>query len=146
PGKCVITWQDALEFGDTELFSMQCQLYASGAIVFWYSGNTDMRTSGDCLIGMSPGGGAPIPPVFDLSAGGASAASTIWQTFNVSGGPMQWDLAGLSVRFVPAGLGYAVSTGPCASNQSYGSGCYPTAGSFYELFPASSFDLSGQTL
>ena len=147
PGRAVVTWQNAVEYTNLVSFTMQMQLYASGEIVFWYGSNTTMRTTADSLVGLSPGGGAPVPPVSDLSAGGVSPGPTIWQNFDITGGPLLWDLQSRGVIFTPAGPGYAFTSVACgAGNDAYGSGCYNRPGSAYELFPALGFDLSGQTL
>jgi hypothetical protein len=148
PGKCVITWQNAIEFGNLVTFTMQCQLYSSGMIEFYYDGNTGTHTSGNALIGFSPGANATVPPASDLSVPGTSAVSTIFQLFDISGGTLAWDLTSRAVVFTPTGpTSYVWTQLTCgAMNVSYGAGCYNSAASFYEFFPAATFDLSGQTL
>ena len=148
-GKCVVTWQNAVEYSNTIQFTMQVQLFATGEITMSYSAGMSSLTAGDALVGMSPGAGAAVPAVSDLFAGGVSTGSTVYELFdNTMAQP--WDLAGNSITFTPAGTGYGFGLGcgggPIAFHQPYGLGCYEVAGSVYEDFPASAFDLSGQTL
>jgi hypothetical protein len=126
---------------------MQCQLSASGIITFSYDTNTMQRTAGNALVGISPGNGATVPAASDLSNPGNSPTNTIYQLFDMSGVPAAWDLIGMSVLFVPAGAtGYTWVQQFCGTHVEYGAGCYNRTATFYELFPAATFDLSGQTL
>src|SRR5262249_28773491 len=120
--KCVVTWDHVVEFGDTEQFQVQLQLYATAAIVYSYSPNTILRTAGDCLVGMSPGANVAVPPVGDWSTAPFVVADTGFEIFNNSG--LLFDLPNKSLQFTPAGASqYLVQLPNCASNTSYGNGC-----------------------
>lgn len=148
PGRTVITWDRAVEFGNTVLFSMQCHLYATGEIDFIYNGAASViRTTGDALVGMSPANGAANPGATNLSAGASTTVPTVYELFN--NGALPLDIGANIVQFFPnASNGFDVVPGGCpaASNTSYGTGCYLNAQSFYELFAQNTFDLSGSTV
>jgi hypothetical protein len=149
PGKAVVTWTNAVEFGNTVQFSVQLQLLASGEILFAYDGRCAIRTAGDFLVGMSEANGAAVPAASDFSTVGTSASATAFQLFNNAG--LTYDLAGQTVQFVPNGLGYTWIPSQCASsNVSYGSGCYniPAVGpyEFHADAAIASADLQGNSI
>src|SRR5262249_25110060 len=81
-GKCTVTCDHVVEYGDTVEFQVQMQLYATGDIVYSYSPNTVLRTAGDCLVGMSPGGNVAVPATSDMSTAPFVAADTSFEIFN----------------------------------------------------------------
>ena len=139
---CVITWDNAVEFADTVIFDLQCQLLPSGEIRFTYGGNTQIRTAGDCLVGCSPGNAAAVPAASDFSSNGVTSATTAFEIFNNTSA--QFDMAGQSLLLTPAGTVFVHSVGSClASNSNYGSGCVAQYASMYEWFTTTpSIDLS----
>ena len=134
PGKTVITWENAIEYGDAggNRFSVQMQLLATGEIYFAYDGRCAVRTAGDFVVGMSRGGGVVVPAASNFSTVNVTAITTNFEIFN--SGALPLDLAGKTIRFAPAGLGYAWVPQTCGgSHASYGSGCYKSSDSFYQL-------------
>ncbi|HEX5052768.1 MAG TPA: hypothetical protein VFZ65_13410 [Planctomycetota bacterium] len=136
PGKCVITWANAVQFGQTTpIFTLQAQLIeATGEVKFFYSGTA--ASSSATIVGVSPGNAVVAVPGVDLCPGPnlGSTSQLMFQQF--TGGTL--DLAGNGVSFFPNGSGgYDESCGACtpALNQNYGTGCYsiPSQG-FYESF------------
>ncbi|MFM1872471.1 MAG: hypothetical protein RL398_1893, partial [Planctomycetota bacterium] len=148
PGKAVITWENALEFGNTVPFSVQLQLHATGEIDFAYDGRCATRTSGDFVIGMSEGNGATVPAASDYATPGTSATTTSYEIFNLNASV--FDLAGQTVQFFPNGPGYVWLTQQCAATStSYGTGCYSLSDSIYERFAnatAAAPALTGQSM
>lgn len=139
---CIVTWDEAVEFGDTVMFDLQLQLLATGEIRFTYDGNTLIRTGGDCLVGCSPGNNAAVPGASDFSAPGVTGATTAFELF--SNTAAQFDLAGQSVLLTPAGPTFVHVPSACrAAHRLYGSGCVPQYASIYEWFTTTpSIDLS----
>ncbi|HZN41203.1 MAG TPA: hypothetical protein VFD82_20525 [Planctomycetota bacterium] len=133
PGKAVITWENVVEYGTAApTFTFQMQLLSTGEILFAYDGRCIIATTGDYLVGMSEGGGAPVPPTADFSTPNVSATTTNYELFNNVG--LTFDLTGKTLQLVPAGLGYVWVASNCAgSHTTYGSGCYTTSNSFYQL-------------
>ena len=134
PGKCVITWANAVQFGTTTpVFTVQAQLFDTGEIRFFYNGT--VQSSAATIAGISQGGAIAAVPGVDLSAGGNSGTSRLmFQQFAAN----SIDLQTTTLSFVPnVGGGYDQSAGPCvpASNNTYGAGCYniPATG-YYEAF------------
>ncbi len=127
PGKAVITWENAVEYGNTERFTVQMQLSVTGEITFTYDARCQIRTSGDFLVGMSEGGGAVVPAASDFATVNTSTTPTVWENWTTLG---SFDLTGQSVLFVPTGLGYTWVPTPCPSgtNVAYGTGCYSAPG------------------
>lgn len=139
PTRAVITWDRTLEFGDgtNTRFTAQAQLYQTGEVVFYYSANSAVRTSGDCLVGLSPGGAVADPGATNLSAGGSTTVPTVYEIFNNS--TALFDLANNGVVFAPnAGGGYDIFAAPCipASSSPYGAGCSAGPCAAYEQFTA----------
>ena len=133
PGKAVITWENAVEYGTTgPTFTFQLQMLASGEFLFAYDARCIIATAGDYLVGMSEGGAVPVPASANFSSTNVTTTTTNYELFNnVS---LTFDLVGLTVQFVPAGTGYAWIPSNCASAHTpYGSGCYKTSNSFYQL-------------
>ena len=127
PGKAVITWENAVEFSNTERFTVQMQLSVTGEITFTYDSRCQIRTAGDFLVGMSEGGGVAVPAASDFAVVNTSTTATAWENWTTLG---SFDLAGQSVLFVPTGLGYTWVPTPCPSgtNVAYGTGCYAAPG------------------
>lgn len=134
PGKAVITWENAVEYSDTNQFTVQMQLSVTGEITFTYDSRCQIRTAGDFLVGMSPGTGSTLPAASDFSVTSSSTTNTNFQVFTTVG---SFDLAGQSVLFVPTAPGYVWVPSPCPSgnNVAYGTGCYTAPGTgIYQLF------------
>ena len=148
PGKCVVTWANAVHFGQTTpVFTVQAQLFSSGRVVFFYSATTQ-NTAICPLVGISQGNGIADPGASDLSvaSSGVSTSQIVYQTFATAN---TFDLQTTAVTFTPnAGGGYDVLPTPCvpATHTSYGSGCYNVSATWYELFGTSSFDLSNSSI
>ncbi len=151
PAKCTITWDRAVNFGGTTLFSYQAQLFPTGEIRFIYDANTTNNSTFSAayaagLVGLSPGGGVTLPAASDFSLGGTTTDNTLFETFAALG----FDMQGLTVQIIPTNPGYVWLVAPpsgCASSTNYGVGCYKNPDSFYEFFsPAAAMDLTGKTI
>lgn len=147
PTHCTITWHRVIEFGATVEFELQCQLWLNGDIKFSFGPTIALTTVGDALVGMSPGGLAPVPTTTDWTVAG-SAGTTNFELFDNSARPL--DLANQSILLTATPTGYTYVTVPiagCADVATYGTGCVAVSGtSFYELFPTGTFDLSNSTM
>ncbi len=145
PGKGVITWQNAINYGTAgPVFSVQLQLLASGEIFVAFNGAVATVVGSDCFLGMSEGNGAAIPAVSDFSIVGSSVVTTNVEVFNSNLVP--FDLAGQTVQFIPTGLGYTWIPQLCAgANTSYGSGCYTVSDSIYQRFADAAVASAGLT-
>lgn len=156
---CTITWFNTVEFGEATntKFHLQLKLHASGQIDCTYTSNVLMRTTGDCIVGVTPGNGAANPGASDLSIGGTSTGDTLFEIFNNTA--LQCDLAGRTLTLLSTGpttpgspINYVTAACPLAYapafNTSYGTGCVTLADqSFYELFASSAaFDLSNSAM
>lgn len=141
PGKCVITWDQATDYGNAVVYTFQCQLYASGEIEFYYSSPTLVRNANAVVVGFSPAGGVTAPAASNLSAPVSTTVPTVFESFNSSSLP--FDLASKGVVFVPNAVSgydsFLMQCGP--SNETYGAGCTLVARSFYESFGGTAFDL-----
>src|SRR5262245_57251534 len=83
PGKAVITWENVVEYGTTApTFTFQMQMLASGDVLFAYDGRCIIGTAGDFLVGMSEGGGVPVPATANYSTPNVSATTTNYELFN----------------------------------------------------------------
>jgi hypothetical protein len=148
PGKCVITWANAVQFGTTTpVFTVQAQLLDTGEIKFFYNGT--VANSAAMIAGISQGGAIAAVPGVDLSVGGnVSATRLMFQQF--ASGAIDLQTTGLS--FVPSGGGYSQSAAPCvpASNNTYGAGCYNIPGTgnyeFYADAAVASAALQGNAI
>jgi hypothetical protein len=144
---CTITWHRAIEFGATTEFELQCQLWPNGDIKFSYGPTIALTTTGDALVGMSPGAMAPVPPTTDWTVPG-TAGTTNFELFNNTVLPL--DLANQSLLLTATPTGYSYVNVPisgCADVSSFGTGCVTVAGSsFYELFATGTLDLSNSTM
>ncbi|MCA8976689.1 MAG: hypothetical protein KDC98_18350 [Planctomycetes bacterium] len=99
---------------------------------------------GDLLIDVDYPGGANFQggtlPAMDVQTTG-SMASRVWGSTNYPLANGVWLDHGIvvEVTYQPVGPNVALST-------PYGDGCYEQFASFYEVFPANSFDLSNQAI
>lgn len=148
PGKCVITWANAVHYSNNPpIFTFQAQLFDTGEVRFFYNGSAQNYNTVP-ICGISQGGGIADPGVTDLSAGavGTSTTPIVYQTFTAAN---TFDLQVTTLSFTSNGLGgYDVIPAPCvpATNTNYGRGCYDVSATAYELFPASTIDLSNQKI
>lgn len=147
-GQVTVTWTDIGRFANaTDRFSMLCTLHASGAVEFSYG--TTFPSSGFTgrWVGISTGNqvGSTSSPNRDLGSGADSGSEgLLYQSFTGTA-PHDWDLSGTTLRIAPNGSGgYAAQSlgafvpPPCASNTSYGTGCYSyqdVKTSIAQLFP-----------
>lgn len=144
PGKCVITWANAVHFGQTSpVFTVQAQLFATGEVRFFYSGTTQ-NTAVCPIVGISQGAAVADPGASDLSvaSAGVSTSKIVYQTFATAN---TFDLQTTTVAFLPnAGGGYDVTPSACvpANNTNYGAGCTPISATYYESYAANTFDLA----
>ena len=147
-GRYVLTWRNAVHFGQTSpVFTFQMQLFDTGEVRYFYSGNTN-NTANTPMVGVSKGGAIADPGISDLSAGsvGTSVSPIVYQSFATLN---TFDLQNKSVGFVPnAGLGYDVVVAPCvpAGNSVYGKGCPNLSATAYENFPPNTTDLSNTSI
>lgn len=132
---CRVTWQNALHtLGSPSSFS--AELFADGSVVFAY----DHRCNGyapangaPAVVGVSRRNGIAIPPASDLLPGPTNPFSQmIYENF----APGTFDGASKSIVFTPTPWGWQSSM-QCnyasASHSAYGSGCYDSTNSLYEL-------------
>jgi hypothetical protein len=156
PGRAVITWKNAREFGYANYFTLQMQLTANGEVTFWYSPTTVIVDAFHTAVaGISPGNGALDPGSTDLStalpysngteltfyeewAGGAfDYSSRTWEWLPI-GATGTLALERTACQFVPAAF------------TPYGNGCPPLSGNpypeFYEIGPGTSFDLANTAI
>jgi hypothetical protein len=145
--RCVITWDNTVEFSQTVQKDIQIVLWDTGVIDFAYNVGCAVQT-GLALVGCGVGGAAE-PGQSDLSAGASTAVPTVYQIFTTNAGATPFDLGGLGIRFSPnAGGGFDVSTF-CqpAAHDSLGVGCGGSARAFYEsVIGPTQVDLTGSTL
>ena len=133
PTKCVVTWTRVQNFGFTVLFDMQMTLLPGGVVRFVYGpGATNNSTFGGSsdngIVGVCPGGGVALPAASDLSAGGATANNTVFESWTL---PATFDMAGNSLLLTrisptsPTGWTYALlgAQANCAAVSNYGTGC-----------------------
>jgi hypothetical protein len=129
--KCTVTWQNAVLFGGTQVFSLQMVLDVSGQIEFFYDPN--ILQTNDTIVGTAPGFGTGAPaPSADLSAGIPIPTDMAFELF--LGGT--FDFAGQGFSMIPTVPGYVpagVSLG-CATKSTYGQGCTEISTGVYELF------------
>jgi hypothetical protein len=144
PGRALISWVNVPEFGNAgSQNTFQIVLRSSGVIEFIYDTNINSITH-TALVGWSPGNGATDPGASNLSARPILASSaTVYELF----GPNSFDMASTSLQGNPTGPSSWIVDTPigCAATSVYGRGC-PRACDFYEVFPNSTFDLSGGSL
>jgi hypothetical protein len=147
-GKCVVTWKNAVHFGQTTpIFTVQAQLYSDGHVDMFYSGTTQ-DTAVTPICGISAGNAIADPGVSDLSVSsiGVSTSQIVYQTFAALN---TFDLQNTTVSFRPnGGGGFDVIPSPCvpAFHSPYGSGCYTVSGTWYESFAAGAMDLSSTAI
>ena len=147
PTRCTITWDNAVAFNHSPLFQVQAQLFPSGEIrMFWGEGASNNSTfnfaAGSGVTGVSPGQNALLPQASDLSAGGTTASDTLYEHWPVQG---TFDLPLRSLQLIPTTPGWVWIAAPwsgCARAHDYGLGCVDARDSFYEVVPASGFDLA----
>jgi hypothetical protein len=118
PNVATITWFNTREFGNTGTFTVQAQLASNGTItIVWDVTTIQPQIDGDCLIGVSPGGGAADPGEVDFSdvntmGAVVSAVDTVYELFPLTAG-FQFDLQdGVAVTgliFQPTNPGYIVT-------------------------------------
>ncbi len=151
PSRCTITWDNAVNFGHTTLFQIQAQLFPSGEIrLYWSEGATNNSSfnfvAGSGITGVSPGLGALLPAASDLSTGAVTSSDTLYEQWTVQG---TFDLPLRSMQLIPTNPGWLWVTTPwsgCAATRDFGLGCVDARDSFYELMPASGFDLANTRL
>ncbi|HEX5051878.1 MAG TPA: hypothetical protein VFZ65_08915 [Planctomycetota bacterium] len=150
--KCTITWKNAVCYGTAApIFDVQAQLFPTGEIRCYYGASTTntATTGAACIVGATPGLGAILPAVSDLSAGGATLDDTIYENWSVAAA---FDLTNNAELLAPTSPGWAFAPlgapANCASTTALGAGCGPsTAGSFYENFATSAaFDLASTAI
>lgn len=131
PTQCTVTWRNAECYFVTPLvlFTLQMTIYPSGMVRFVYGpGVTNNSTFGGSsdngIAGITPAGGAALPAMVDLSAGGSTTTDTTyenWVTANT------FDMASNTLLMVPTVPGYTYTLlgapASCASTANYGTGC-----------------------
>lgn len=129
---CTITWKSVRNYGSysaiSPRFDFQVTLYPSGEVHMVFGpGCTNISPVGGnipAICGITPGGGAAVPPSSDLSLGVSTTDSTTYELWPVSG---MFDLASTAIRFVPNQPGYTVQVlgqaANCSAVSSYGTSC-----------------------
>jgi hypothetical protein len=150
PTQCTVTWDRATNYGSPAEFQIQLQLFPSGAIKIFYSAgainaSTFSTAAAQAIVGVSPGLGASLPAPSNLSTAGVTPDNTLFEAF--TGG--QFDMPATSLQLNSTVPGWTWSSSVwslCASTSNYGGGCIQANDSFYQLMPASQFDMSNRTL
>ncbi len=136
PGvRCRIVWREALDYGGHS-FSYAAELFATGEVVFSYdhrTANYDTALGTPAVVGLSSRNGVAIAPASDLVPGPtAPAGNMIYESF----APLSFDGASKSIAFTSTPWGWQSSL-QCnyelARHSAYGTGCYDSSNSFYEL-------------
>ncbi|MBX3461682.1 MAG: hypothetical protein KF830_00790 [Planctomycetes bacterium] len=139
-GQVRVVWIDMARYANTtDRFSFAATLFASGVVQFDYSSTVpaDFR-----YVGISVGNAEPTGGSQDITSLPSSPATQgiLFESFTTA----TWDLSGQSVLIVPdltpgvenyqvvAVTPYVAPT--CASNVAYGTGCYRSQSSAYQLF------------
>ena len=144
---CIITWSNAVDYGTTgPIKTIQCQLLPSGGVVMYYDGQTNVVGAAPATVGLSPGGGVALPAALDLSSSPVTTDDTAYETFATG----TFDLSGSALQWLGTAPGWVAIAGSvpagCANRQSFGTGCYDAAYTFYEAFPSlPAFDFPGTT-
>lgn len=123
PDRIVVTWKNAVEVGYSTQKTIQCQIFASGEILFDYVGSIAAE-GGNVLCGISAGGGIADPGASDLSASALGTTAILYENF----GPAQpFDLSNRAVLWAPNSGGYEALPDPIPQSLhvAYGSGCLP---------------------
>jgi hypothetical protein len=143
PGKCVVTWKNAVHYGQTSpIFTVQAQIWADGHVDMFYSATAN-NTAACPIVGISAGNAIADPLASNLVTGATSTSLIMYQTFatlNTFGG-----FQNKTISFFPnASGGYTEVMNACvpASNTNYGNGCTFKSATIYEAFPANTVDLS----
>lgn len=132
PDCLVITWKNAVEVGSTTPKTFQCQLFASGEIVFVYDGA--MAAEGtNVLVGVAAGGGIADPGASDFSAGSFGGTAIAYENFDLAS---PFDLGDRVLSWLPDGAGFDVLADELErqGTVAYGTGCYQRRSSFYQWF------------
>ena len=144
PGKFVITWKNAVAYGQTApIFTVQAQLFATGEVRMFYANFTNTTITPMCgvSVGNAVGSSASLPVV--LNAGGNSSSNGLmYQSFSVLN---TFNLQNKAISFLPNALGgYDQSVSSCipASATNYGSGCNTASATAYQNFPANTVNLA----
>ncbi|MEI6128638.1 MAG: hypothetical protein WCR59_01075 [Planctomycetota bacterium] len=143
PGKFVITWKNAVAFGQTApIFTVQAQLFATGEVRMFYSNFTNSSTSPLCgvSVGNAVGSAASLPVVLN-TGGNISSIGLMYQTFTALS---TLNLGNKVISFLPNLLGgYDQGVSACvpASATNYGSGCNFASATAYQNFPVNTINL-----
>lgn len=110
--RLVITW-DTIFYSTGRPVTVQLTLLSSGTMIFGYRCVDGIDLTRDALIGLSRGGGAPLPSSTDLSAAlpfSSGTQSTIYELDSGAGGTVPFDIEQTNIVFEPNGQGgYFVS-------------------------------------
>lgn len=138
PGRAVITWRDAIQFGGVDTFTVQCQLFDDGRVHFVYDDMVE-STLAPAVVGLSPGNGAVDPGESDLSTLtlgpiATSGEPTVYEDFDVIADQNDSiDLQSFGIAFTPDGTGGWDVSGPeFAAIEEIGRPC-PTSFQFVPL-------------
>ncbi|MBL8748254.1 MAG: hypothetical protein JNK78_03775, partial [Planctomycetes bacterium] len=150
PGEIRVTWTDCARYANTtDRFSIDCTLYASGAVRYTYGPNVPADAR---YVGISIGnnvGSASSPSRVLTSNADSGTEGLLYQAFTAA----TWNLTGKQILILPNGLGGYFSTTTCAPafHQAYGQGCYGNQAteSFYQEWAdtaAASATLTGNVM
>ncbi|MEY4673976.1 MAG: hypothetical protein RL148_1760 [Planctomycetota bacterium] len=147
PGKIVLTWKNAVHFGQTSpVFTVQAQLLSTGEVRMYYDQRCN-NTATCPIVGVSAGNAIADPLASNLLTGASSTSLIMYQTFGTLNTFNTFQNKSLS--FVPNGSGgYTETSSDCVAAQhvTYGSGCVFRSATFYENFPANTIDLSNTSI
>lgn len=141
--RALITWFQVPEYGRSNLVTIQIGLSSNGRIDLFVDA-ASMNEAHTALTGWSPGNGATNPGGTDLSSVPFSTNSaTLYELFAAN----LFDLGGVTLTAMPTSpSSWLVASGiGCAIAAPNGLGC-PQPCDTYELFQASAFDLSANSL
>lgn len=143
-GQVTVTWVDLRRFNNAtgDRFSFQAVItLATGVVQLNYGSTFPVTGFTGRFVGISIGNNIADPGNVDLNVAPVSATGIRYQSFT-GVAPHVWDLSGQSVTFSPVGPGYSTTIAPyvaptCASNVTYGNGCYAKGNSVHTVFPDS---------
>jgi hypothetical protein len=151
PTRCVVTWAGMWTYQNVgPQYTFQMSLHLTGEVEFLYGPNVDNYGSSfapNAIVGITPGQGAALPAMSDLTALPVTVDPTVFEEFATAS---TFDLAADGVRFIPTSPGWITLTlggaSGCAEVATFGEGCTREDAMFYEDMALGSFDLAGVTM
>lgn len=151
PTRCVVTWTGIWTyFNIGPQYEFQMVLKNTGEVEFIYGPNVNNIGSSfapNAIVGITPGQGATLPAMSDLSSSPTTVNPSIFEEFTT---PLSFDVAADGLLFIPTSPGWLVVPlgGPagCAAVSTFGDGCVRQDSVFYEDQASGTFDLAGVTM